>query len=212
VSVPMPDLSPRKVMDRLYLGLFVLGFLGGLWISLRGPGSLLGLNCQTLMICSIAFTALAANWLRRHDYNTDRACLYASLALIPIGLRTAFGLTLLTHASFLGLDLEDLLAFVEVVCIYSLVAVAEESFRAAMFNITEAIRPVKGKLPEWARWGIANALWCFYHFAQRQFRPDLLTLTYTAWLLITGAVMCYILREAGLGAATLAHLVVNLTA
>ena len=212
MSVPMPDLSPKKVVDRLYLGLFVLGFLGGLWVSLRGPGSLLGLNCQTLMVCAIASTALAANWLRRHDYNTDRACLYASLALIPIGLRTAFGLTLLTHASFLGLDLEDLLAFVEVVCVFSLVAVAEESFRAAMFNITEAIGPVRGKLPEWARWGIANALWCFYHFAQRQFRPDLLTLTYTAWLLITGAVMCYIMREAGLGSAALAHLIVNLTA
>ena len=209
---PMPDLSPKKIMDKLYLGIFVVGFLGGLWIGLRGPGSLLGLNCQTLMICTIVSTALAANWLRRRDYSTDRACMYASLALIPIGLRTAFNLTLMTYASFLSLGMEDLLAFVEVVCIFSLVAVAEESFRAAMFNIAETVEPIRDKLPEWARWGIANALWCVYHFAQRQFSPDLLTISYTAWLLITGAIMCYIMREAGLGAATLAHLIVNLTA
>jgi len=211
MTISLPDMSPKKVTDRLYLGLFVLGFLGGLWVSLRGPGSLLGLNCQTLMICALAFTALAANWLKRPGYDTDKACLYASLALVPIGLRTAFGLTLLTHASFLSLELEDLLAFVEITCIFSLVAVAEESFRAAMFNITEAIGPVRGKLPEWARWGIANILWCIYHFAQRQFRPDLLTLTYVGWLLATGVVLSYIMREAGLGASSLAHLIVNLT-
>ena len=217
MSMPTPDLTPKRIADRIYLGLFILGMLGGLWASLRGPGTLLGLNCQTLMICAIVFTALAANWLKRENYNMDRACMYAALAIIPIGLRTAFNLTLMTYtASFLGLSLESLMSFAEITAIFSLVAVAEESFRAAVFNLTNALMPPEAKrkikLPEWAKWLIANGLWVVYHFAQRQFSLKIATLAYATWLFITGIVLCYIMREAGIGAAALAHLLINITA
>ena len=55
--------------------------------------------------------------------------------------------------------------------------------------------------------GIAVGSWLIFHFVQRSF--DWL---YFLWLIVAGVILQIILRKGGLGAAVLAHLVINLTA
>jgi len=207
------SMETGKITDTVFLTVFILGFLGGLWISLKYAGELLGYNVQTLMICAIICTVLAGpGWLRRRVQEQDMKLV--ALALIPIGLRTAFGLALLTYASYI--TLEGLVELAEIIGLMSLIAVAEETFRAAIYNIMSSISITRGErhiqLPAWACWLVANGLWLLFHFAQRDFAADITTLAYTAWLFVSGLVLSVIMAKAGLGPACLAHAVINLSA
>jgi hypothetical protein len=140
---------------------------------------------------------------------------YSALAVVPIALRFAFNLPLFSSYANVTADIVGQVMFALQVCVlWILVAVAEESFRATMMNVYEAIFARKNRSPNMStalKVVFSVGLWILFHFIQRPFDPFVYRY-YILWLFISGVVMSYAMLKGGLGSATLIHFIVNLTA
>jgi len=206
------QLIPQKSHDKLFITLFIFGMMGGLWLSLQSVGHLLSFNVQIVMITAIVFTVTSLNWLPKSK-PIDIQIQYSAFCLIPIALRFVLNLPIFSTFTASMVDLQQQILFIlQVVALWILVAVSEETFRATMMNFAETL--IDWKNEQWDKiWKIlfANGVWVIFHFIQRPF--DLFAYKwYMVWLFISGLIMTYVLFKAGLGSAILVHLLVNLTA
>jgi hypothetical protein len=202
-------LVPQYSNDKLFITQFILSMVGGLWLSLMSAGFLLAFNINSLMISGIVFTVCSTNWILRAK-PTDQQISYVALCVIPIGLRWLLNTPMFTTVSINEPALWVYTA--QVVAVWLLVAVSEEAFRATMLNLAELFTRFKDReLSGWAKTIFANAVWVVFHFIQRPFDPVAYK-WYLVWLIASGLVMTFAMTRAGLGAATLIHLLVNLSA
>ena len=207
--------QPSKSKDKIYIMMLVAAGVSGLWLSLQSAGYLLAFNVNTLMISCMIFTLTSANYIVNAK-PWQMQIQYAALAIIPIALRWLLNLPFFQsytpqHASMLDVMAQILFAL-QVIALWTIVAVAEESFRATMMNVWEGIYRLKNRQTNTiAKVMFANALWVLFHFIQRPFDPVAYK-WYIVWLAASGVVLGLVLEKAGLGAAALAHFMVNLTA
>ena len=193
-----------KAKDKTAITFFVLNLLFGIWICLATSQNPLNADIQTLWLVSITCSLLALNWFARKE-----DLMYASLAIIPIVLRALLTSSIFTSWSSIFKNLSLILWIIGV---WVIVAFAEESYRAAITTFAQTIvKNIKLKVVKQYKMifvdGIAVGSWLIFHFVQRSF--DWL---YFLWLIVAGVILQIILRKGGLGAAVLAHLVINLTA
>ena len=222
VEVAVSPLSePERARDKLFITLFFLGILSGLWLSLQSAGYILAFNVNTLLITCVIFGICSSNyWWSRPLPSLDHQVAYSALCLAPIGLRALFQLPIFTGSWTAALTpqeasvsaLQQVGFILQVVGLWILVAVSEECFRASMMNFADLFFPNAG-----LTWKaiFAVAVWLVFHFAQRGglIPANLWTYRYyIVWLFISGLVMTYALIKAGLGASCLIHLLTNLSA
>jgi len=207
----MTPMVPQYARDKLYLILFVFSMVGGLWLSLMSAGYLLAFNVNTLMITAIIFTVCSTNWIMKAK-PVDEQVGYVALCVVPIGLRALFNMPF--FGSFQA-DVSGLQQFAfmgQVAALWALVACSEEAFRATMMNVAEVFyRSRDREVNAWWQSLFAVSTWIVFHFVQRPFDP-IAYKWYIVWLFCSGLVMTYVLRRAGLGAAAVLHMLVNLTA
>ena len=212
------QLIPQKSKDKLFISLFIFGMVGGLWLSLQSVGHLLAFNVQTLMTTTIVFTITSLNWIVDAK-PTDVQIEYSALCLVPIGLRylfnmpifTSFTLSETTFEASQGIE-KQAIFMLQIIALWILVAISEETFRATMMNFAEVVMKWKDKELNMAWKALfANSIWILFHFIQRPFDPFAYK-WYIVWLIISGLVMTYVLIKAGLGSAVLLHVLVNLSA
>jgi len=205
--------------DKLYTILLVVALITGFAFSLGSVGRLLGFNATTLTLIALAFSAMSANfWLYGPvKLDTEGQLQTVSLAIIPIALRWAFQMPIfqefMAAASVAeGETMRQLGYMIQVLALWVLVAVSEEAFRAAMLNFADLFARFKDTEVAWY-WRVlfANTVWVGFHFLQRPFNLKLYA-PYILWLYAAGLVMTWALIKQGLGAATLIHVVINLTA
>jgi hypothetical protein len=217
-EVTIEQLQPQESKDKLFISLFILGFLGGLWLSLQSVGHLLSFNVQTLMITAVVFTITSLNYVAKGK-PSDVQIKYSALCLIPIGLRYLFNMPIFSALTASQASVEvtqstqtQLYFMLQIIALWILVALSEEAFRATMLNFAEVVMRWKDREFNLA-WKIlfANAVWILFHFVQRPFDP-IAYKWYIVWLFISGLVMTYVLVKAGLGSAILLHMLVNITA
>jgi hypothetical protein len=205
---------PFEIRDKLYAVLFVVAMIAGSALSLSSPGYLLGFNSTTLMLMAMCFTAMSANLINeKNAEDTGRQIMYTGLVVVPIGLRWALNMPWfgVWEASTVTVW-QQLVYMAQVVGIWVLVAVSEEAFRGAMMNSTELfIYHPDPRRMELYQIVFANTVWVLFHFIQRPLEVNLYR-RYIVWLYASGLVMTYALKYAGMGAATLIHVLVNLTA
>ena len=203
--------------DRIFMILLVVALLAGFSFSLGSVGYLLGFNATTLVLIAMSFTVMSGNyWYKGQQIQPVNTQLQAtSLAVIPIALRWALQMPLFNElvASTSNVTVMEQLSYMaQVLGLWILVAVSEESFRAAMLNAADLFLQFTNREVQ-DRWKIlfANTVWIGFHFLQR---PLDLTVygVYIVWLFCSGLVMTYVLMKIGLGSATLIHLIINLTA
>jgi len=226
VRIAVSPLSePERARDKLFITLFFLGILSGLWLSLQSAGYILAFNVNTLLITTVIFGICSANyWWRRPLVSLDTQIAYSALCLAPIGLRALLQLPIFTggwNAALTAPDasvspLQQLGYMLQVVGLWILVAVSEECFRASMMNFADLFAEFKQRdiSLTWKAL-FSNTVWIAFHFAQRGgLTPQNLWLYryYIIWLFVSGLVMTYALVKAGLGASCLIHLLVNLSA
>ena len=193
-----------KARDKTAITFFVLNLLFGIWICLATSQNPVNADIQTLWLVSLTCSFLALNWFSRRE---DLA--FASLAIVPIALRTVLTSSIFTSWSMI---FENLKLLLWIIGVWIIVAFAEESYRAAMTTFAQTIvKNIKNKIVKQYKTffvdGLAVGSWLIFHFVQRSF--DWL---YFLWLVVAGVTLQIILRKGGLGASTLAHLVINLTA
>jgi len=195
--------------DKLFTLFFAAAMVYGLWSGLASAGYLLAFNTNTLMVTAIAFTISSLSWIKRARPLEDQV-VYIALCVIPIGLRTFFQLPIFSswEASADATWQQQIGFTLQVAGLWSLVAVAEEAFRAAMISYLEGLGIFEKSL--WLRALAANILWLAFHFVQRPFDPWAYR-WYIAWLFISGLVMTFVLIKAGLGAAVAVHWLVNIS-
>jgi len=216
--VTFSDGNPMtRATDRLYVTLFIVALIAGFAFSLGSVGYLLGFNATTLVLIALSFTVMSANmWYQGEGVKSTEAQLQAtSLAVIPIALRWALQMPLFQElvASIDGADAAVQLRYMaQVIGLWILVAVSEEAFRAAMLNAADLFAQFQSREIQ-DRWKIlfANTVWILFHFLQRPLDLQVYG-PYIVWLFAAGLVMTFALRSYGMGAATLIHLIVNLTA
>lgn len=231
-------LIPQTSKDKLFILCAIGAGIAGMAFSLNSVGYLLGFNATTLALYGLFFTVMSLNWIVRAE-PVNVQLTWSLLAAVPIATRMVFNMPLFQEvvasielvASTTAL--QQLRYMAQVVGIWLLVAVCEETFRATMLNTaitwmpeTLGIRGLEIQLkegPEAERWedltasGKATAMvfsivtWLVFHFLQRPLDFDIYG-PYMIWLFVAGATMGYALVKAGLGAATVIHLLVNLTA
>ena len=208
------QLEPQRCHDKLFLFFWVGGFIGGLWMSLQSVGHLLQFNINNLMITAIVFMLMSLNYVAKAP-GFDRQIIYASLAVIPIALRWVLNQPMLLHASLFRFEtLQQIMFTLQVVSLWMLVAVNEECFRAAMFNVFDAFAGGRIADPltrDVLKLTVANLLWLLFHFIQRPFNP-LQYGWYMAWLVFSGMILSYVLLKGSLGAAVALHFLINVTA
>jgi len=208
------QLIPQKSKDKLFIALFIFAMAGGLWLSLQSVGHLLAFNVQTLMITGVVFTVTSLNWLVKAK-PIDVQVKYSALCLVPIALRYVLNMPIFSgFASFGASQSLEMQAYymLQIVALWALVAVSEESFRATMMNFAEIVLKWRDRELNMAwRALFANAIWILFHFIQRPFNPFAYK-WYIVWLFVSGLVMTYVLVKAGLGSAVLLHVLVNLPA
>lgn len=213
----MPEsrsMVPFEIRDKVYAVLFVVAMTAGSALSLSSPGYLLGFNATTLMLMAMCFTAMSANLInKKNTENTGRQIMYAGLVVVPVALRWALNMPWfgIWEASTVSVW-QQLGYMAQVVGLWVLVAVSEEAFRGAMMNSTELFiyhrDPRRMKLYQIV---FANTVWVLFHFMQRPLDVAVYW-RYIVWLYASGLIMTYALKHAGMGAATLIHVLVNLTA
>jgi len=207
------QLEPQRCHDKLFLFFWVGGFIGGLWMSLQSVGHLLQFNVNNLMITAIVFMLMSLNYVANAP-SFDKQIMYASLAVIPIALRWVLNQPMLLHASLFKFEtLQQIMFTLQVVSLWMLVAVNEECFRAAMFNVCDALvqnRIANPLTHEVLKLTFANLLWLLMHFIQRPFDPIQYG-WYMVWLVTSGMLMSYVLLKGGLGAAVTMHFLVNIS-
>jgi len=208
------QLLPQKSRDKLFVTLFIFSMAGGLWLSLQSVGYLLSLNVQTLMLVSVVFTVTSLNWML-NGKPFDEQVKYSVLCVVPIGLRFLFNLPYFQSFSFSAstYDFFTQASYTaQIICLWVLVAITEETFRATMMNFTTQFVKLRDKQAEkTVSVVLAVGLWLLFHFIQRPF-DVILYRWYIIWLFASGLVMTYVMIKAGLGAAVLCHLLINLTA
>ena len=99
------------------------------------------------------------------------------------------------------------------VSLWMLVAVNEECFRAAMFNVFDTFAGGRISSPltrDVLKLTAANLLWLLFHFIQRPFDP-LQYGWYMLWLAVSGMILSYVLLRGGLGAAVALHFIINVS-
>ena len=194
----------KKAKDKTAITLFALNLLFGIWICLSTSGSPLNSDIQTLWLVSLTCTFLALNWFdRKEDLQ------WSSLAIIPIALRLLLTSNIFSSWSRM---FQTIYLTLYIIGVWIIVAFAEESYRAAITTfakvITENIKvKIINRYQTFWQDIIAVGSWLLFHFIQRSFNW-----LYFAWLVVSGFILQIILRKGGLGAAVLAHVIVNLTA
>mgnify|MGYP000100093756 CR=1 FL=1 len=197
----------QRFHDRLFIIFLFFAGLAGLAISLSTMGFYLQWASNTLLLSTVLFIILSSNWLRRSP-GFDKQIQLASLALIPIVLR--FAIVSSFFASFQEVSIRDIF-FIS--GIWAIVSVAEECFRATMFNFYDfivaetRIRPGKEQ-NIMLKFLFGTASWLVFHYFQRPFTLDY----YALWLFLTGIILSFILEKGGLGSAVLAHFLIDITA
>jgi len=200
----------KKFHDKLYIFFLFFAGLAGLAISLSAMGFYLQWASNTLLLSTVLFIILSANYLKKSP-GFDRQIQLASLALVSIVLR--YIIVASFFASFQeAISIKDIFF---IAGIWAIVSVSEETFRATMFNFFEYLssetkiienrRKVEYTL---AKFTFATITWLIFHYFQRPFSLDY----YLAWLTITGFLLCFILEKGGLGSAVLAHFLIDITA
>ena len=217
-------------VDRIYTVLFVVAIVAGAAFSLGSVGYLLGFNATTLVYIALGFSMMSGNyWIdggRDEEGEprikpVDTQLQMTSLAVIPIALRWAMQMPFFDQlaasmeavASAAAPSVFRQLGYMaQVLGLWVLVAVSEEAFRAAMLNAADLTVQFRGRgLQDRYRAFFANTVWMLFHFLQRPLDLGVYW-KYMLWLYVAGLVMTYALMRAGMGSATLIHLIVNLTA
>jgi len=210
------QLQPQRCRDKLFLIFWVGGFLGGLWMSLQSIGHLLQFNVNNLMIMAIVFMLMSLNFVANAP-PVDKQIAYASLAVVPIAVRWILNQPAIASENAGLFDfstLQQAMYTLQVITLWMLVAVNEECFRAAMFNVFDAFAGDRISNPTTRtvlKLTVANLLWLLFHFIQRPFDPRVYGY-YMLWLIASGMIMSYALLKGGLGAAVALHFIVNVTA
>lgn len=203
--------------DRIYMILLVVALITGFAFSLGSVGYLLGFNATTLVIIAISFSMMSIDlwWGGKNTGPVDLQLQGVSLAVIPIALRWFLQMPLFYEfmASMQGDGLgAQLGAMAQVMGLWVLVAVSEEAFRAAMLNVADLFAEFKhSKIQDRYRILFANTVWVGFHFLQRPLDMNVYGV-YIVWLFASGLVMTFAMRQFGMGAATVIHLIINLTA
>ena len=205
----------KKARDPIFMFSFVVALLAGAAFSLGSVGYLLGFNATTLVYIALGFGVMSANyWYEGSTIKpVDEQLQAVSWAVVPIALRWAMQMPFFDQLTASVTDpLQQGLYMAQVLGLWILVAVSEEAFRAAMMNLADMVVEFRGRTLQ-NRWKIvgSNLVWWGFHFFQRPFAMDIYW-KYGLWLFLTGLVIGYVLTEKRLGAATLIHLIVNLTA
>lgn len=237
---PRPTLSNTVVLptskDKIFITCAILAGVAGMGFSLNSVGYLLGFNSTTLSVFGLVFTVFSLNWITRAK-PMETQFNYMLLAVVPIVTRLIFNMALFQEivASMTAATtpLDQLRYISQVMGIWLLVAVCEEAFRATILNFGIAWIPPTVGIKGWEielktdptaeEWedltgtGKAVALvtstiaWILFHFLQRPLDLQLYG-PYIVWLFIAGVTMGYAMVKAGMGAATVIHIITNLTA
>jgi len=203
--------------DRIFMILLVIALLAGFSFSLGSVGYLLGFNATTLVLIATSFTVMSGNyWYKGKQIQPVNVQLQAtSLAVIPIALRWALQMPFFNElvASTSDVSVVQQLGYMaQVLGLWILVAVSEEAFRAAMLNAADMfLQFTNREVQDWWKVLFATIMWIRFHFLQRPMDLSIYG-PYIVWLFISGIVMTWVLMKFGLGAATLIHLIINLTA
>ena len=204
VSIKAPVEELYKRVDGIYITLLTLASAFTLGVGLAQQAS--SQDALLLLGITMGSSLGALNYIfRETDY--QRSASYASLGFVPAFGRTALSMPVLTGSALASLALGgiDITALAGALGAQVLVAVSEETFRAAMINLGKVLLPKRWEL---LRYPIANAAWVGYHFFRNPF-----SWPYFAWLcLFCAPCFTYVMERAGLGASCLAHMIVNLTA
>jgi len=205
-------MSVEKVKKDKTLVLFTLiAIVTVIYFGLNSAMYYLGYSVLTLGIVTLIGLSFSKKFM--YEKNVSAGI----LIIIPIAIRMAF-FSVTTTVSFMDLvklAYEDAIASFTIFGLLTLIALAEESFRAGVISLLETFKgyfPFDETTNRIIIVTIANFCWVILHFIQRQFSLTGITLYYFIWLLITGYILSYILYEAGLGTAVLSHLILNLTA
>lgn len=183
--------------DYPYFIFIVLSFIGGVFLMLRSRGFLLGYDVSTLLVITFCFVGFALPFIGQKKQNNR----WLVLVVVPLVMRIAMFQVIVLSLSWLD-DLEGIV-------VLALIATAEETFTAGVTNILLNTNTfVKGLvIPLPIAFMLGRGAWLVMHFILRPFDP-----LYALWLAVTGAVLAVIMWKVGLGAATLGHFLVNLTA
>lgn len=237
---PNPTLGNTLVLptskDKIFITCAIGAGIAGMAFSLNSVGYLLGFNATNLALYSLFFTLLSLNWITRAK-PMETQFSYMLLAAVPIVTRLIFNMAFFQEivASMAAATtlLEQLKFVSQVLGIWLLVSVCEEAFRATVLNFAitwmppvfevcgfEVVLKTDPTAEEWedlTNTGKALAMftatvaWILFHFFQRPLDLQLYG-PYIVWLFVCGVTMGYAMVKAGMGAATVIHLVTNFTA
>ena len=211
MSVQPQAFEPSKTKDKIFIVMLILAALSGMALSLASAGYLLAFNVQTLLISTVIFAITGASYILKAKPVTEQLK-YASLAVVPIALRAILNMPFFKQYASLLDPVSQLIFALQVIALWIIVAVCEEAFRASMMTFSGLfIKHRNSHVALFLRILFANVLWILFHFIQRPFDPFLFRY-YIVWLFCTGMLLGFVLHKAGLGAATLIHFIVNLTA
>ncbi|MFH2109882.1 MAG: hypothetical protein ABIJ47_01335, partial [Candidatus Bathyarchaeota archaeon] len=202
----------------IFITLFVAALVAGAAFSLGSVGYLLGFNATTLVYIALGFSIMSGNYWYDGGKEAkikpvDEQLQMTAWAVIPIALRWAMQMPFFDQLAASVTDPTQQLRYMaQVLGLWILVAVSEEAFRAGMLNAADLVAQFRGRELQ-DRWRIlfANSVWIGFHFFQRPLDLNIYG-TYMVWLFVAGLVMTYATIKGGMGAATLIHLIVNLTA
>lgn len=218
--------------DKLYLTCLLGAMVAGMAFSLGSVGYLLGFNATTLALYGFVFSVTSLNWIVRAK-PLDTQLAWCGLAAVPIFTRMAFNMPLFQEVVASVSPLQQLGYMAQILGLWLLVAVCEEAFRATIINAciawipqTLGIRGMEIQLThmeapqDWEDlttegktlvMTASTLAWLGFHFLQRPL-DFALYWPYMIWLFVSGVTMGYALVKAGLGAATVIHVITNLTA
>ncbi|MFH2111686.1 MAG: CPBP family glutamic-type intramembrane protease [Candidatus Bathyarchaeota archaeon] len=208
--------------DRIFIALFVTALVVGAAFQLGSVGYLLGFNASTLTYIALGFGMMSGNYWYDSGKDegrklrikpVDEQLQMTAWAVVPIGLRWAMQMPFFDQLAASTVDpVQQLQYMAQVLGLWILVAVSEEAFRAGMLNAADLVAQFRGReLQDWFRILFANSVWMGFHFFQRPLDLSVYG-AYMVWLFVAGLVMTYATIKGGMGAATLIHLIVNLTA
>lgn len=218
LTTDKPGKNPLSAAsDRIYVILLVVALIAGFAFSLGSVGYLLGFNATTLVLIAISFSMMSINiWWKSSAVESSNVQLQGTaLAMVPIALRWFLQIPLFHEAvaAFNGSGtLQQLSYMAQVMGLWVLVAVSEEAFRAAMLNVADLFAKFRDNdVQDRYKILFANVVWVGFHFLQRPLDIDIYGV-YIVWLFASGLVMTFAMRQFGMGAATMIHLIINLTA
>lgn len=195
--------------DKTLVVLLVASLFAVLYFGLNSALFLLGYNTMLLAIVLLMSLPFAQKYIFEKDTEVG------ILILIPILIRIFLSNAIYRSASFTAFSafLQDMKYGVEISLLLVIIALSEETFRAAILSLMELYNTIGD--PEIRRITniiVSNSCWVSLHFVQRPFLMNEITLAYVIWLFVSGIILTYILQRSGLGTAALAHFLLNLTA